>query len=82
MDFCCCVFILSSSLNLCVFQHPFVKNAKGVFILRDLINEAMDVKLKIQEAQHREMYHHHDEEENSVSIKTTYTIGPLVLAVF
>lgn len=29
----------------------------------------MDIKLKIQEAQQRELYHH-DDEENSVSIKT------------
>ncbi|KAH0619105.1 hypothetical protein JD844_018776 [Phrynosoma platyrhinos] len=48
-----------------LLQHPFVKSAKGVFILRDLINEAMDIKLKIQEAQQRELYH--DDEENSVA---------------
>lgn len=48
-----------------VFQHPFVKSAKGVPILRDLINEAMDVKLKRQEAQQREA--DQDDEENSVS---------------
>lgn len=34
-------------------------------ILRDLINEAMDVKLKRQEAQQREV--DQDDEENSVS---------------
>lgn len=48
------------------FQHPFVKSAKGVSILRDLINEAMDIKLKRQEAQQREL--DQDDEENSVSI--------------
>lgn len=48
-----------------LFKHPFVKSAKGVSILRDLINEAMDVKLKRQEAQQREM--EQDDEENSVS---------------
>lgn len=47
------------------FKHPFVKSAKGVSILRDLINEAMDVKLKRQEAQQREV--DQDDEENSVS---------------
>nr|XP_056701149.1 serine/threonine-protein kinase 4 [Euleptes europaea] len=51
-----------------LLQHPFVKNAKGVFILRDLINEAMDIKLKIQEAQQRELYH--DDEENSEEDET------------
>lgn len=48
-----------------LFKHPFVKSAKGVSILRDLINEAMDVKLKRQEAQQREV--DQDDEENSVS---------------
>ncbi|KAF6089510.1 serine/threonine kinase 4 [Phyllostomus discolor] len=46
-----------------LLQHPFVKSAKGVPILRDLINEAMDVKLKRQEAQQREA--DQDDEENS-----------------
>ncbi|KAG8131784.1 putative Serine-threonine-protein [Naja naja] len=46
-----------------LLQHPFVKNAKGVFILRDMINEAMDIKLKIQQTQQRDMFH--DDEENS-----------------
>uniref|UniRef100_A0A8C4J1N7 non-specific serine/threonine protein kinase n=1 Tax=Dromaius novaehollandiae TaxID=8790 RepID=A0A8C4J1N7_DRONO len=49
-----------------LLQHPFVKSAKGVSILRDLINEAMDIKLKRQEAQQREL--DQDDEENSVSI--------------
>uniref|UniRef100_A0A2K5CXN9 non-specific serine/threonine protein kinase n=2 Tax=Platyrrhini TaxID=9479 RepID=A0A2K5CXN9_AOTNA len=46
-----------------LLQHPFVKSAKGVSILRDLINEAMDVKLKRQESQQREV--DQDDEENS-----------------
>ncbi|KAK2489636.1 hypothetical protein MC885_000310, partial [Smutsia gigantea] len=46
-----------------LLQHPFVKSAKGVSILRDLINEAMDVKLKRQEAQQREV--DQDDDENS-----------------
>uniref|UniRef100_A0A673UGJ2 non-specific serine/threonine protein kinase n=1 Tax=Suricata suricatta TaxID=37032 RepID=A0A673UGJ2_SURSU len=46
-----------------LLQHPFVKSAKGVSILRDLINEAMDVKLKRQEAQQREV--DQDDEDNS-----------------
>ena len=52
-------------LQLFLLKHPFVKSAKGVSILRDLINEAMDVKLKRQEAQQREV--DQDEDENSVS---------------
>ncbi|KFO86418.1 Serine/threonine-protein kinase 4, partial [Buceros rhinoceros silvestris] len=50
-----------------LLQHPFVKSAKGVSILRDLINEAMDIKLKRQEAQ-REL--DQDEEENSEEDET------------
>ncbi|KAF2979372.1 hypothetical protein EK904_005613 [Melospiza melodia maxima] len=46
-----------------LLQHPFVKSAKGVSILRDLINEAMDIKLKRQEAQQREL--DQEDEENS-----------------
>ncbi|XP_061486625.1 serine/threonine-protein kinase 4-like [Rhineura floridana] len=53
-----------------LLQNPFVKSAKGVFILQDLINEAMDIKLKIQEAQQRELYH--DDEENSEENETDY----------
>ncbi|NXT21613.1 STK4 kinase, partial [Syrrhaptes paradoxus] len=48
--------------------HPFVKSAKGVSILRDLINEAMDIKLKRQEAQQREL--DQDDEENSEEDET------------
>ncbi|KYO42164.1 hypothetical protein Y1Q_0002792 [Alligator mississippiensis] len=51
-----------------LLQHPFVKSAKGVSILRDLINEAMDVKLKRQEAQQREL--DQDDEENSEEDET------------
>ncbi|EMP28728.1 Serine/threonine-protein kinase 4 [Chelonia mydas] len=49
-------------------RHPFVKSAKGASILRDLINEAMDVKLKRQEAQQREL--DQDDEENSEEDET------------
>ena len=59
-------------LFLC-FQHPFVKSAKGVSILRDLINEAMDVKLKRQEAQQREV--DQDDEDNSVSGRHAVGLG-------
>ncbi|NXX98069.1 STK4 kinase, partial [Centropus bengalensis] len=51
-----------------LLQHPFVKSAKGVSILRDLINEAMDIKLKRQEAQQREL--DQEDEENSEEDET------------
>lgn len=57
----------SPMLSAFSLKHPFVKSAKGVSILRDLINEAMDVKLKRQEAQQREV--DQDDEENSVSVR-------------
>uniref|UniRef100_H2ZZT2 non-specific serine/threonine protein kinase n=1 Tax=Latimeria chalumnae TaxID=7897 RepID=H2ZZT2_LATCH len=46
-----------------LLQHPFVKTAKPESILRAMINEAMDIKEKRQEAQQREI--DHEEEENS-----------------
>lgn len=46
-------------------------------ILRDLINEAMDVKLKRQEAQQREV--DQDDEENSVSGRPG--VGPQALVL-
>lgn len=42
-------------------------------ILRDLINEAMDVKLKRQEAQQREV--DQDDEDNSVSGRHAVGLG-------
>ncbi|XP_036193741.1 serine/threonine-protein kinase 3 isoform X4 [Myotis myotis] len=43
-------------------RHPFIKNAKPVSILRDLIAEAMEIKAKRHEEQQREL---EEEEENS-----------------
>ncbi|XP_051832445.1 serine/threonine-protein kinase 4 isoform X2 [Antechinus flavipes] len=60
-----------------LLQHPFVKSAKGVSILRDLINEAMDVKLKRQEAQQREL--DQDDDDNSEEDETDS--GTMVRAV-
>lgn len=54
-----------SVVPIFLLKHPFVKSAKGAAILRDLINEAMDVKLKRQEAQQRAV--DQDDDENSVS---------------
>ncbi|XP_072459512.1 serine/threonine-protein kinase 3 isoform X3 [Notamacropus eugenii] len=45
-----------------LLQHPFIKNAKAVSILRDLITEAMEIKAKRHEEQQREL---EEEEENS-----------------
>lgn len=54
------MFILLSS----VLKHPFIKADKPISILRALITDAMEIKLKKQEAQQREQ--DQDEEENSV----------------
>uniref|UniRef100_A0ABI7XU37 non-specific serine/threonine protein kinase n=1 Tax=Felis catus TaxID=9685 RepID=A0ABI7XU37_FELCA len=43
-------------------RHAFIKNAKPVSILRDLITEAMEIKAKRHEEQQREL---EEEEENS-----------------
>uniref|UniRef100_A0A287AUI9 non-specific serine/threonine protein kinase n=2 Tax=Sus scrofa TaxID=9823 RepID=A0A287AUI9_PIG len=45
-----------------LLQHPFIKNAKPVSILRDLITDAMEIKAKRHEEQQREL---EEEEENS-----------------
>ncbi|KAM5211974.1 serine/threonine-protein kinase 3 isoform 1-T1 [Hipposideros larvatus] len=45
-----------------LLQHPFIKNAKPVSILRDLITEAMEIKAKRHEEQQREL---EEEEDNS-----------------
>ncbi|XP_048657853.1 serine/threonine-protein kinase 3 [Marmota marmota marmota] len=45
-----------------LLQHHFIKNAKPVSILRDLITEAMEIKAKRHEEQQREL---EEEEENS-----------------
>ncbi|XP_036088784.1 serine/threonine-protein kinase 3 isoform X4 [Rousettus aegyptiacus] len=50
-----------------LLQHPFIKNAKPVSILRDLITEAMEIKAKRHEEQQREL---EEEEENSGSSPT------------
>uniref|UniRef100_A0A8C1CPU5 Serine/threonine-protein kinase 3 n=3 Tax=Cyprinus carpio TaxID=7962 RepID=A0A8C1CPU5_CYPCA len=45
-----------------LLQHPFITNAKPVGILRDLITEAMDMKVKRQQEQQREL---EEDDENS-----------------
>lgn len=58
---------LSTSSILCilsVWQHPFITSAKPVTILRDLITEAMEMKVKRQQEQQREL---EEDDENSVS---------------
>ncbi|MBN3315298.1 STK3 kinase, partial [Atractosteus spatula] len=45
-----------------LLQHPFIKNAKPVSILRDLITEAMEIKAKRHQEQQREL---EEEDENS-----------------
>ncbi|KAK6479580.1 serine/threonine-protein kinase 4-like [Huso huso] len=45
-----------------LLQHPFIKSAKPISILRDLINDSIEIKIK-QDAQLREQ--DQDDEENS-----------------
>ncbi|XP_069778625.1 serine/threonine-protein kinase 3 isoform X2 [Narcine bancroftii] len=45
-----------------LLQHAFIKNAKSVSILRDLISEAMEIKAKRHQEQQREL---EDDDENS-----------------
>lgn len=45
-------------------QHPFIKSAKPNSILRALITDAMEIKLKRQEEEQREQ--DADDDENSV----------------
>ncbi|XP_065109819.1 serine/threonine-protein kinase 3 [Paramisgurnus dabryanus] len=45
-----------------LLQHPFITNAKPVTILRDLITEAMEMKVKRQQEMQREL---EEDEENS-----------------
>uniref|UniRef100_A0A4W3GS59 non-specific serine/threonine protein kinase n=1 Tax=Callorhinchus milii TaxID=7868 RepID=A0A4W3GS59_CALMI len=45
-----------------LLQHTFIKNAKSVSILRDLITEAMEIKAKRHQEQQREL---EEEDENS-----------------
>lgn len=57
-------------IGLCFFllmQHPFIKDAKSVSILRDLIIEAMEIKAKRHQEQQREL---EDDDDNSVSVPT------------
>ncbi|XP_006639736.1 serine/threonine-protein kinase 4 [Lepisosteus oculatus] len=51
-----------------LLQHPFIKNAKPNSILRVLINEAMDVKLKRQEALQREQDQEDDENSDDEDV--------------
>lgn len=50
-------------VSLSFRQHPFITNAKPVGILRDLITEAMDMKVKRQQEQQREL---EEDDDNSV----------------
>lgn len=63
------IYLLVASRNLFFLsfylQHTFIKNAKPVSILRDLITEAMEIKAKRHEEQQREL---EEEDENSVCV--------------
>ncbi|MFT7801321.1 serine/threonine-protein kinase 4 [Arapaima gigas] len=59
-----------------LLQHPFIKNAKPNNILRELITDAMDIKLKKQEALQREQ----DQEEDDNSDDDEVDQGTMVRA--
>ncbi|KAI1901696.1 hypothetical protein AGOR_G00037050 [Albula goreensis] len=70
-----------------LLQHSFIKNAKPVSILRDLITEAMEIKTKRHQEQQRELEEEEEEEENSqdeevevdshTMVKTSSTAGTM-----
>uniref|UniRef100_A0A8C1VKV8 non-specific serine/threonine protein kinase n=2 Tax=Cyprinus carpio TaxID=7962 RepID=A0A8C1VKV8_CYPCA len=51
-----------------LLQHPFITNAKPVSILRDLITEAMDMKVKRQQEQQRELEEDDDNSDEEVEV--------------
>ncbi|GCB69309.1 hypothetical protein scyTo_0013954 [Scyliorhinus torazame] len=59
-----------------LLQHNFIKNAKSVAILRDLITEAMEIKAKRHQELQREL---EEEDENSVSVTMTCSNYILVI---
>ncbi|XP_030635869.1 serine/threonine-protein kinase 4-like [Chanos chanos] len=59
-----------------LLQHPFIKNAKSCGILRALITDAMEIKLKKQEAQQREQ----DVEDDDNSDEDEVDQGTMVRA--
>lgn len=59
-------FALISSLFVSLLQHPFIKSSKPNSTLRALITDAMEIKLKRQEAEQREQ--DAEDDDNSVQI--------------
>ncbi|XP_078093006.1 serine/threonine-protein kinase 3/4 isoform X1 [Mustelus asterias] len=55
-----------------LLQHPFIKSAKPVSILRELINDMMEIKLKRQEEQQRDL--DQDDEENSKPVYRKFVL--------
>ncbi|XP_062870722.1 serine/threonine-protein kinase 3 [Trichomycterus rosablanca] len=51
-----------------LLQHPFITSAKPVSILRDLITEAMEMKVKRQQEQQRELEEEDDNSEEEVEV--------------
>lgn len=62
------LLILLLGLLFFSLQHPFIKSAKPNSILRALITDAMEIKMKIQEAEQREQ--DADDDDNSVQTLT------------
>lgn len=58
-------------------QHPFIKSAKPNSILRALITDAMEIKLKKQEEEEQREQDAEDD-DNSVGIIIKYELLPLI----
>lgn len=59
----CLHLSLLITLTLLSLQHPFIKSVKPSSILRALITDAMEIKLKREEAEQREQ---EEDDDNSV----------------
>lgn len=61
-----------SSFFVSLLQHPFIKSSKPSSTLRALITDAMEIKLKRQEAEQREQ--EAEDDDNSVRTGIILTI--------
>lgn len=55
-------------------QHPFIKSSKPNSILRALITDAMEIKLKRQEEEQQQREQEADDDDNSVGV-SCFSLG-------